>query len=253
MNVTTADMASLGLNYSRWQDAAQAAIATNDLFVDGELRGGQLVRWQDPASGARIHMLGVEPFATWVGFEGTREATAHIDMLDDVLALIDVVEADGMKVGTVTANLAQGPLLVEDGMQEFQQVAITALAIDAKLYDSETTYRAEHDAAPRILISEGALVVVNPSGSAKPDSAARIAGTVTGVEKRTNGLTGQAFWHVIVDSPIPVDLCLPIDFPEPAVGNVISGRFSLTATVLEPVGASCGTGGCGSCGGGCGH
>ena len=253
MNVTTADMASLGLTYPRWQDAAQAAISTDNLTVDGELRGGQLVRWQDPASGARIHMLGVEPFATWVGFEGTRPVIAHVDMLDDVLALVDVVEEDGMKIGTVTAYLAQGPLLAELDVQQFQDVAITALAIEAELFETEAAYRETHGAAPRILISEGALIVANQNGAAKPDSAARIAGEVIAAEKRRNGLTGQDFWHVVVDTPIAVDICLPGDFPEPNPGTIISGRFSMTANVIEPVGASCGTGGCGSCGGGCGN
>ena len=41
----------------------EAAIASDNLSVIGEVRGGQLVRFED-SSGARLHILGVEPFST---------------------------------------------------------------------------------------------------------------------------------------------------------------------------------------------
>ena len=48
----TSDLKSIGLDYPRWQDAIEAAINTEHLSVIGEVRGGQLVRFEDP-SGAR--------------------------------------------------------------------------------------------------------------------------------------------------------------------------------------------------------
>ena len=34
------DLAAIGLNFDKWQDAVEAAIATDRLAVTGEVRGG---------------------------------------------------------------------------------------------------------------------------------------------------------------------------------------------------------------------
>ena len=38
------EMQAIGLDFERWQDAVEAAIATDRLAVTGEVRGGQLFR-----------------------------------------------------------------------------------------------------------------------------------------------------------------------------------------------------------------
>ena len=91
------DLASIGLRYDRWQDAVEAAIASGQLSVTGEVRGGQLIQFADP-SGACINILAVEPFATWAGFESTTDALGHVNMITDVLAFCDVVTGDGEQI-----------------------------------------------------------------------------------------------------------------------------------------------------------
>ena len=45
------EMQAIGLNFERWQDAVEAAIASDRLAVTGEVRGGQLI--QSPIHRAR--------------------------------------------------------------------------------------------------------------------------------------------------------------------------------------------------------
>ena len=90
----SADLQSIGLGFDRWQDAVEAAIATNQLVVAGEIRGGQLIQFTD-ASGAQINILAVEPFATFAGFESVTQTFAHVSMVNDVLALCEIVTPDG--------------------------------------------------------------------------------------------------------------------------------------------------------------
>ena len=39
------DLSALGLSFNKWQDAVEAAIATDRLAVVGEVRGGQLIQY----------------------------------------------------------------------------------------------------------------------------------------------------------------------------------------------------------------
>ena len=121
------DLVALGMKFDKWQDAVEAAISTNKLSVTGEVRGGQLIQYAD-SSGAQINILAVEPFATYAGFDSVAMSFAHVTMLNDVLALCDIIDYNGQAVTSLTCNLAQGPLLVDEPEQRWQQVAITALA-----------------------------------------------------------------------------------------------------------------------------
>ena len=49
------EMQAIGLNFERWQDAVEAAIASDRLAVTGEVRGGQLIQFTDP-SGAQLNI-----------------------------------------------------------------------------------------------------------------------------------------------------------------------------------------------------
>ena len=119
------DLVALGMKFDKWQDAVEAAISTNKLSVTGEVRGGQLIQYAD-SSGAQINILAVEPFATYAGFDSVAMSFAHVTMLNDVLALCDIIDYNGQAVTSLTCNLAQGPLLVDEPEQRWQQVAITA-------------------------------------------------------------------------------------------------------------------------------
>ncbi|MEJ5919676.1 MULTISPECIES: hypothetical protein [unclassified Corynebacterium] len=250
----TSDLRSIGLGYDRWQDAIEAAIASDYLSVIGEVRGGQLVRFEDP-SGARLHVLGVEPFATFAGFAGLTQVTAHVSALDDVLALIEIVEDDPASekfdqvLHSVTCALAQSPLLVDEGTQTFEHVNLAALAVDAQVSDNDGSN-------PQQLRSLGAEAIVGPkAGTTAPDASVEISGVINQVNKRTNRLTGQDFWLIHADVPVSIDILLPAidDEPEPAPGQIVTGRFLMVGDVIAPQGCgdSCGDGGC-SCGsGGC--
>lgn len=47
LSAMSTDLKSIGLGFDRWQDAVEAAIATNELVVAGEIRGGQLIQFAD--------------------------------------------------------------------------------------------------------------------------------------------------------------------------------------------------------------
>lgn len=243
------DLVAIGMNYPSWQDAVEAAIATNALTVTGEVRGGQLVQFADP-SGAQINILAVEPFATFAGFEAVALSFAHVSMVNDVVALVEIVDYNGSPVSSVCANLAQGPLLVDEQTQTWQQVGLVVLADSADIYPDTTAYEAATGLTAGWVDSPGATVV--SQGSAEiPDAKVTFSARVLEAESRTNALTGQQFVHATVDGSFAFDVCLPAGYAVPAKNAVITGSGVLAGAIQSQSG--CGTGGgCGSGGCGCG-
>lgn len=245
----TIDLKSIGLGFERWQEAVEAAIATNQLEVTGEIRGGQLVQFTDK-SGAQINILAVEPFATYAGFDSQTQTFAHISMVNDVLAFCEMVDPYGNVLTAVTLNLSQGPLLVDEPVQQWQQLGVTALVTDYTRYDSPEAYTAATGGVVGVLMSEGAQLLASGSGAAVPDAAAEFSARVLESEFRHNQLTGQRFVHATVDGPFPFDVCLPNTDTLPPRGSVIEGTAVLTGNVLAVNFGS--SGGCGCGGGSCG-
>lgn len=240
------DLQSIGLGFERWQDAVEAASATDRLEVTGEVRGGQLIQYSED-SGAQINILAVEPYATFAGFRSETQAYGNITMVNDVLAYCEVLDPFGKVMTSVTVNLAQGPLLVDQGTQEWEQLGLTALVIDHRLYPGAQAYESETGEITGLLISEGAQIVASGSGAAIPDASARFSARILDSEYRWNQLTGQRFIHATVDGALPFDVCLP-DAPElPVRDSILAGTAVMTGSVLSPLG-----GGCGGCGESCG-
>ncbi|QGU02214.1 hypothetical protein CKALI_06760 [Corynebacterium kalinowskii] len=246
----TRELQSIGMSFERWQDAVEAAIASEKLEVIGEVRGGQLIEYTDP-SGAQMFILAAEPFTTFSGFDASTVHDAHVSMVNDVLALCDLVNDEGYHVATVAAHLAQGPLLVDEPTQQWQHLKLSALAVDTSVY-SDSAAAQEAGVEPGSLVSHGADIV-NSGAASAPDASATLTVELTGATVRTNELTGTKFVHALATSPIALDICLPYTGTIPADGNVVSGTFLLTSEIKPPAGCG-GDGGCGSggCGGGCG-
>lgn len=256
----TTDLRSIGLDYPQWQEALQAAIGTNHLSVIGEVRGGQLVRFEDP-SGARLHILGVEPYSTFAGYAGASAVTAHVSSLDDVLALVEIVEDNPQAdkydevIATATCALAQGPLIVDEGTQTFEHISLAALATDVALYQDAQAYLKVIGTEPKIQDFTGAVAAVGANaGSAVPSAEAHLAGVITAATKKVNKLTNQSFWELQLDLPITMDVLVADADMQPEVGNVIAGEFLVTGDILAPsgCGGGCGSNGCGCGDGGCG-
>lgn len=237
------------MNFDKWQDAVEAAIATNKLSVTGEVRGGQLIQYGD-SSGAQINILAVEPFATFAGFASEVQCFAHVSMLNDVLALCDIVDYNGQPVTTVTCNLAQGPLLVDEPEQRWQQLAMTALATEFEYFDSVEAYEATNEGPVGMLDSTGAKAVGN--GAQIPDASASFTARVLEADYRTNALTGERFIHATVDGSFAFDVCLPATIELPVKNSVITGTAVMAGSLIAPQGCGGNGGGCGSGGCGCG-
>lgn len=248
----TTDLSSIGMGFTRWQDAVEAAIASNQLAVTGEVRGGQLIQFTDP-SGAQLNILAVEPFATFAGFESTTRTYAHVSMVNDVVGYCDIVDPQGNVITSVTANIAQGPLLVDESTLQWQEMAFTALGVEVKHFASVDEYLSATGATLGAIVSEGAEIV-GGGKPATPDAAAQFSARVLESEFRTNSLTGERFIHVSVDGAFPFDVTLSADAfggALPERNSVIAGTAVLTASVAMASGCGCGSGGCGSgaCGG----
>lgn len=247
----TNDLKTIGMDFARWQDAVEAAIASERLEVTGEVRGGQLIQFSDD-SGAQINILAVEPFATYAGFNSSTVAYGHVSMVNDVLALVEIIDPFGNLVTTLTCNLAQGPLLVEEPVQRWQQLQITALGTEVTVHPTADDYLRNGGETVGTFLSPGAGLIATGSGAAVPDASAEFSARVLSAEYRTNALTGQRFIHASVDGYFAFDLCLP-DAPElPARDSVVSGTALITASVIPTEANGCGGGGCGSGGCGCG-
>lgn len=249
----TTDLSSIGMGYSRWQDAVEAAIASNQLAVTGEVRGGQLIQFADP-SGAQLNILAVEPFATFAGFDSTTRTYAHVTMVNDVVGLCDIVDPTGAPIASVTANIAQGPLLVDESTLQWQEMGFTALAVSVQHYDSVDEFLTATGETLGTVVSDGAEQIASGVAAA-PDAAAKFSARVLESEYRTNTLTGERFIHVSVDGAFPFDVVLPaggtagqetVQLPER--NSVIAG----TAVLAGQVAMAAGGGACGCGGGGCG-
>lgn len=255
------ELRSVGLDFARWQDALEAAYGSGALRVTGEVRDGQVLQYDDP-SGARLVILAVPPYGSFASFSGGAETSAHLSMVDDIIGLVDVVaDTPLLQIGaqeapvlaTVTATVAQGPMLADEGELRYQQVQLTALAAQVGVY------RTRDEAVRAGILSVGQVESTGAtalnSGAVAPHSGARITVETTGAELRTTALTGQPFWVCSVSAPFDFTVVIPAD-PDataqdaPAPGTILSGDVQFTLTVSDP--ASCG-GGCGDgCGGGCG-
>ncbi|AWB84173.1 hypothetical protein [Corynebacterium liangguodongii] len=239
------DLSSIGLGFAQWQDAVEAAIASGRLDVTGEVRGGQLVQYAD-ASGARLNILAVEPYATFAGFDTLTRAFGHVTMLDDVVALVDIVDPHGRVITTVTLNLAQGPLLVDSPTLTWQELGIAALALHVERFAGIEAFHAAHPGRVVGEIDSPGAAAVASSAATSPDAGARFSARVLEAEYRTSELTGQRFIHVSVDGAFPFEVCLP-DGELPQRNSVIAGTAVLTGSIPAPAG-----GGCGGCGDSCG-
>ncbi|PAT02927.1 MULTISPECIES: hypothetical protein [Corynebacterium] len=239
------DLAAIGLGFSKWQEAVEQAIATNRLEVTGEVRGGQLIQYGDP-SGAQLNILAVEPFATFAGFASQTRTFAHITPLNDVVALADVVDPHGNTISSVTVNLAQGPLIVDEPTLQWQELGITALMLDQQRFDSTDAYLAANPGAVLGAVTSPGAEAVGNGAATTPDAAAQLSARVLDAEYRTSELTGQRFIHASVDGAFPFDVCLP-DGELPQRDSVIAGTAVLAGSIPAPSG-----GGCGGCGGSCG-
>ncbi|OHQ53533.1 hypothetical protein HMPREF2617_09585 [Corynebacterium sp. HMSC070H05] len=239
------DLAAIGLNFDKWQDAVEAAIATDRLAVTGEVRGGQLIQYADP-SGAQLNILAVEPFATFAGFDSVTRAYAHVTPINDVVALADVVDPRGNAMASLTVNLAQGPLLVDEPTLQWQELSVSALALSVENYTSTDAYLALHPGAVVGTVTSPGAEALASGAASTPDAQAEFSGRVLDAEYRTSELTGQRFIHVSVDAAFPFDVCLP-DGDLPSRDSVIAGTAVMAGSIPTPTG-----GGCGGCGGSCG-
>lgn len=263
------ELKSVGLDFNRWQDALEAAYGTGALRVTGEVRDGQVLQYDDP-SGARLVILAVPPYGSFASFSGGPETTAHLSMVDDIVGVLDIVSdspllqvrAEGAPVvASVTATVAQGPMISEDGALPYQQVQLTALAADV------TVHRTRDSAARAGVLRVGSVESTGlsdlNSGAVAPHATATVAVEVSSAERRTTALTGQAFWVCTVSAPFDFTVVVPAEAVEAAgsdgtdglpVGTILSGQVQFTATAVDPASCSSGSCGCGSggCGGSCG-
>ncbi|AQQ15428.1 hypothetical protein CGLAU_07365 [Corynebacterium glaucum] len=239
------DLSAIGLGFTRWQDAVEAAIATNQLAVTGEVRGGQLIQYFD-ASGAQLNILAVEPFATFAGFDSTTRAYAHITPLNDVVSLAEIVDPHGNAMASVTVNLAQGPLIADDPVLQWQELGVTALALTHERYESIEAFHAANPGQVLGTVDSQGAEAVAAGAPVAPDASATFSARVLSAEHRTSQLTGQRFIHVSVDAAFPFDVCLP-DGDLPERDSVIAGTAVMAGSIPAPSG-----GGCGGCGGSCG-
>ena len=262
-----AELTSVGLEFPQWQDALEAAYASGRLAVTGEVEGGQVLQYDDP-SGSRLVILAAPPYGSFASYSGGVGASAHISMINDIVGVLDVVDdspalqtrnQEAPVIASLTATVAQGPMLSEVTGMQYQPVEITALAVDVSLFTDATFFAAAGGTTVGTVESIG-LSEMN-SGATTPHAKARIAVETTEVTKRTSELTGQSFWECTVHAPFDFSVVIPESagdltaLLEGTDGStrplILSGDVAFTATTVAA--ASCATGGgCGSGDCGCG-
>lgn len=262
------ELRSVGLDFPRWQDALEAAYSSGQLSVTGEVRDGQVLQFDDPA-GSRLVILTAPPYGSFAGFVGGAQASAHVNMVNDVIGVIDVVEdspflqVSGKQAPTVaslTATVAQGPMLAEAEPLEYQPVHIAALSSAVQVFPNASEFAASGGSTVGTVDSSG-LSEIN-SGSATPHARAEIAVESSTLTLKTSELTGQKFWVATVRSPFDFTVVLPADALDAGVDSmgraedigtvILAGTVQFSCSTIEAsscsTGGGCGSGNCG-CGG----
>lgn len=257
------ELRSIGMDFPKWQEALEAAYGSGSLGVSGEVRGGQVLQFDDP-SGARMVVLAVEPFGSFASYSGGAATTAHLSMLNDIIGVLDVVDDSPMlqiagqqapTISSLTATIAQGPLLVDAPSLEYHQFQIGALASSVRVYADSTEFAKDGGLKVGVVDSSGLKDINSPA--TPPHATAEIAVEASQWVKKVNALTEQEFWTATVSSPFEFTVVLPAD----AVGKdinpasatsplIVAGTVQFTATTVEAAGCGgdCGSGSCG-CGG----
>ena len=81
--------------------------------------------------------------------------------------------------------------VVDEPLQQWQQISLTAMGLDVRTYDSAAAYEAAEGEFPALFESAGAKVISSGSGAKVPTPAASFAARVMESEWRTNELTGR--------------------------------------------------------------
>lgn len=255
------ELRSIGMDFPKWQDALEATYSSGSLAVSGEVRGGQVLQFDDP-SGARLVVLAVEPFGSFGSFTGGVPATAHLSMLNDIIGVLDVVDDSPMlqiagqqapTIASLTATIAQGPLLVDAPSLEYHQFHIGALASSVRVYADSTEFAKDGGLKVGVVDSSGLQDINSPS--ATPHATANIAVEASDWSRKINALTGQKFWTARVTSPFEFTVVLPEDAVDEELAQsdaplIVAGTVQFTASTVDAAGCggACGSGSCG-CGG----
>lgn len=267
-----AELRSVGLDFPQWQDAVEASYASGQLRVIGEVREGQILHYDDP-SGARLVIMATPPYGTFASFSGGIETSAHITMVNDVVGLIDIVDDSpdlqtahqaAPIITSITATVAQGPLLTDEQPLEYQPLSITALATDLHVFPSSASFTESGGSQVGSVESLSARDL--HTGSTAPHATADIAVEISSISKRVCELTDQEFWVCTVNTPFDFTVVLPATASTPPhaadilthaltsshvpTGIVLAGTVQFTSTLVEPASCAsgCGSGSCG-CGG----
>ncbi|WOH95268.1 hypothetical protein [Corynebacterium urealyticum] len=262
------ELSSVGLAYPQWQDALEAAYASGQLSVIGEVSGGQVLQYAD-TSGATLTILAAPPYGSFVGLHpaGQLSTTGHVTMVNDLIGIVDIVADSPMLqvsgasapiIASFTATVGQGPMIAEQEPLEYQPLSISALATDVRIFPDAVAF-AESGGTEVGSVSSRGLSELN-NGSTSPHAQATVAVEVSEAELKTNELNGQQFWALTCRRPFEFCLAVAADHPDlptdatrppfATPGAVISGDVQFAISINDP--GACSPGGCGSGDCGCG-
>lgn len=261
------ELRSVGLDFPKWQDALEAAYASGGLSVTAEIRDGQVLQYDDPA-GSRLVVLATPPYGSFASYAGGVETSAHVSMINDIVGVLDIVQDNPLLqvqgqeapiIASVTATVAQGPMLADGEPLEYQPMQVAALATDVKVYANSTEFAKDGGLKVGVVDSQG-IKDMN-SGSQAPHAGATIAVEAVSFTKKESQLTGQEFWACTVRFPFDFTVLIPaeqvdlaaltMDATSVPAGAVIAGKVQFTSGAVDAASCSSG-GGCGSGACGCG-
>lgn len=263
------ELASVGFNFPQWQEALEAAYASGNLMVVGEVEGGQVLQYTD-ASGAGLTILAAPPFGSFAGFADPNEyrrTSGHVSMIDSIIGVIDIVEDSPMLqvtaqsapiIHSLTATVAQGPMIADQEPLEYQPISVSALATNLRIYPDSSEFAKSGGLKIGTIESKG-LADMN-SGASAPHAQATINVEVSEATTLTNELTGQDFLALTVRQLFEFTILVPVDHPDlggaesslQGPGAIVSGDVQFAVHINNPSACGSGSGGCGSSDCGCG-
>lgn len=252
-----ANLACVGLGVASQDELAALVDSILATAVPlGRAGDTDVLRWQDD-SGARLVVTFrndelEQLLPSFAGTPGARLTGVHA--LNDELSHADVVDESGEQLTALALELEQRALL--RGRTVSGRASIVALGSDVSVHADEAAFQAspasilgspdEHAAEPPPMYAErgwpwpprmAAESFISYGVFGEPAEAqayARLNGVVRSAQRRTNGLTGQAFIVARVSTAgFQADVCLAAsEHPDvPAAGSVIGGTVFMVGSL----------------------
>lgn len=245
------DLHAVGFDFPTWEGLLNASL-DKEKQAAPNLGGWEYISPYTDLSGARLQRYySDESWCTSTSFVATHSRwSARIGMINDFVALVDLLDMDGDTFARLTMSMddaflypkLDGPQNSEESSRLLGDVSAVALAVEVNVFPNVESWRGNESLTPataetmfgpvRVLGEPGYIICLwgieyfrgGVPQEIKPYS--QLVLQVTNVEIRTNQLSGVSFYVArgqLLEGLPELEVCLPLDAGDVQVGSIIDG------------------------------